>query len=107
DWGGGNGGAPTVGVLEPSFEILSPPRANMTLRPDMWVVFQINFDTANRNNVFLRTIGRLRPGATVREAQQQVEAISADWRQHYPIAKTADHHSRVMAMHEDLVSEAR
>ncbi|HEY2905649.1 MAG TPA: ABC transporter permease [Vicinamibacterales bacterium] len=107
DFGGGNGRAHIVGVLAPGFEILYPPRANMIARPDLWIALRVNFDTAIRNNVFMRPIGRLRPGATVQEAQGQAEALAADWRQRYPIAKTADHHVRVVAMRDDLVGDVR
>ena len=107
DFGGGNGRAQIVGVLAPGFEILYPPRANMIARPDLWIALRVNFDTAIRNNVFMRPIARLRPGATVREAQGQAEALAADWRQRYPIAKTADHHVRVVAMRDDLVGDVR
>jgi putative ABC transport system permease protein len=107
DFGGGNGRAEIVGVLQPGFEILYPPRANMTTRPDMWVAIRVNFDTAIRNNVFLRPIARLKQGATIEEARVQTEALAAEWRQRYPIAKTADHHVRVVAMHDDLVGDVR
>ena len=106
-FGGGNGRAHIIGVLEPSFEILYPPRANMIARPDMWIALRVNFDTAIRNNVFMRPIARLRPGATIQEAQGQAESLASDWRQRYPIAKTADHHVRVVAMHDDLVGDVR
>jgi putative ABC transport system permease protein len=55
----------------------------------------------------MRPIARLRPGATLRDAQAQVEAVAMDWRQRYPIAKTADHHVRLVAMSEDLVGDVR
>jgi putative ABC transport system permease protein len=107
DFGGGNGRAQVVGVLEPGFEILYPPRASMTSRPDIWVALRVNFDTAIRNNVFMRPIARLKAGATLQDAQGQVEALAADWRQRYPIAKTADHHVRVVAMRDDLIGDVR
>jgi len=107
DFGGGNGRAHIIGVLEPNFEILFPPRANMFARPDIWVALRVNFDTANRNNVFMRAIARLKPGATIQEAQGQAEALSAVWRERYPIAKTANHHVRVVSMHDDLVGDVR
>jgi predicted permease len=107
DFGGGNGRAHIIGVLEPSFEILYPPRANMIARPDMWIALRVNFDTAIRNNVFMRPIARLKRGATIQEAQGEAESLASDWRQRYPIAKTADHHVRVVAMHDDLVGDVR
>jgi putative ABC transport system permease protein len=96
-----------VGVLAPGFELLFPPSTNVDPVPDMLVAMRINYETANRNNVFLRVIGRLKPGATVREAEAQAERVAADLRERFPIKKAADAHFYVMPMHEDLVADVR
>src|SRR5476649_1937234 len=67
----GGGRAQIVGVLAPDFELLFPPRVNMERVPDMWVALRLNYETANRNNVGLRVIGRLKPGVTMDQANQQ------------------------------------
>jgi putative ABC transport system permease protein len=96
-----------VGVLAPGFELLFPPSTNVDPVPDMLVAMRIDYETANRNNVFLRVIGRLKPGATVREAEAQAERVAADLRERFPIKKAADAHFYVMPMHEDLVADVR
>ncbi|MFN2566487.1 MAG: ABC transporter permease, partial [Gemmatimonadaceae bacterium] len=103
----GNLKARVVGVLAPGFELLFPPDVNVEPVPDLLVAMRINYETANRNNVFLRVIGRLKPGATVREAEAQAERVAADLRERFPIMKTADMHFYVVPMHEDLVAEVR
>src|SRR2546428_2602593 len=103
----GNGRAQIVGVLSPDFELLFPPRANVERVPDMWTAARINYETANRNNVSLRLIGRLEPGITVQQAQSEVDRIAADLRKTFPTKQTAGLHFNVVPMFEDIVSGVR
>jgi hypothetical protein len=103
----GGGRAQIVGVLQPGFEILFPPNTNIERAPDVWTAMRLDFDGASRSNVFLRVIGRMKPGVTHQQAQSQAETIAADLRQRFPIKKTADLHFRVEPMKSDLVAEVR
>ncbi len=103
----GNGRARIVGVLAPGFELLLPPRVNIESAPDMWTAARINFETANRNNVVFRVIGRLKPGVGVERAQTQVDRIAADLRQHFAIKQTAGLYFHVIPMFDDLVGDVR
>ena len=98
-----------AGVLAPGFELLWPTRSTVNVErvPDMFAAMRINYATASRNNVFLRVVGRLRPGVTVETAQQQAERLAADLRQRFPIKNTAGLHFQVRPMHEDLVQNVR
>ena len=103
----GGGRAQIVGVLAPDFELLFPPRANMERVPDMWTAMRINYDTANRNNVALRVIGRIKPDVSLEQADTDVERLAADLRKQFPIKQTAGLHFRVVSMYEDLVRDMR
>jgi predicted permease len=103
----GNGRARIVGVLSPGFELLLPPRVNSESAPEMWTAARINADTANRNNVVFRVIGRLKPGVTPGQAQVEVDHIAADLRQHFPIKQTAGLYFHVIPMFDDLVGDVR
>jgi predicted permease len=103
----GNGRARIVGVLAPGFELLLPPRVNIESSPEMWTAARINFDTANRNNVVFRVIGRLKPGLTADRAQVQADRIASDLRQHYPIKQTSGLYFHVIPMFDDLVGDVR
>jgi putative ABC transport system permease protein len=105
DLGGGH--ARIVGVLAPDFEVLFPPRANVERVPEMWTAARINYETANRNNVVFRGIGRLKPGVSVEQAQMQVDRVAADLRQHFPIKQTAGLHFHAIPMYDDLVGDVR
>jgi len=103
----GGGPATIVGVLAPGFEVLFPPNTNIEPNPDIVAAMRINYETAPRNNVFMRLVGRLKPGVTMVAAGQDVERIAADLSARFPIMKTADTHYRVEPMHEDLVKDVR
>jgi putative ABC transport system permease protein len=103
----GNNRAQIVGVLGPGFELLFPPRANVERIPDMWTAARFNFDTANRNNVAFRLIGRLKPGVTVEQAQAQADRVAADLRQQFPIKNSSGLYFQVAPMFDDLVSGVR
>jgi putative ABC transport system permease protein len=103
----GNGRAQIVGVLEPGFELLMPPRTGIDPQVDMVTALRLNFDTAARNTGALRVIARLKEGVTLTEASADAEAIAATMRDRYPVKKTADVHWRVVPMHTDLVNEVQ
>ncbi|HEU4631586.1 MAG TPA: ABC transporter permease [Gemmatimonadaceae bacterium] len=103
----GGGRALVAGVLAPGFEILFPPGTGIDPVPDMFAAMRINYETASRLNVFLRVVGKLKPGVPLSAAQDQVERVSAELRERFPIKKTADVHFRLEPMHEDLVADVR
>jgi len=103
----GGGRAVIVGVLAPGFELLFPPRVHIESAPEMWTAARINFDTANRNNVLFRVIGRLKPGVGMQQAQAQVDRVATDLREHYPIKKTAGLYFHAVPMYDDVVGDVR
>ena len=105
---GGDGPAPmVVGVLGPGFELLFPPKANLEQFPSVWIAARIPYDVANRNNVQWRAIGRLKPGATIVQAQAEAETIAQKIREENAIAKTAGKSFQVVPMKQHLVDEVR
>jgi putative ABC transport system permease protein len=105
DFGGGPG--EIVGVLPPDFELLFPPNTNMESRPDVLACQRIDYERSSRLNVFMRLVGRLKPGATLVQARAQAERAATSLRDQEQIFKAADIHYRVEPMHEDLVADVR
>jgi putative ABC transport system permease protein len=103
----GGQAAQVVGVLAPGFELLFPPGVSVERVPDMFTALRINYEGASRINVFLRVIGRLKPGVDVKRAQDQVEHLAADLRRQFPIKEAAGLHFRVEPMHADIVADVR
>ena len=96
-----------IGVLQQGFELLYPPDINVEVAPDLWTPLRLDFAAGSRVNVFLRVIGRLKPGLDVAAAQRDVDAVAADLRSKFPIKQTAGMAFRIEPMHEDLVHDVR
>jgi predicted permease len=96
-----------VGVLAPGFELMFPPADNVERRPEIWIATRQPYDNANRNTYGLRPVGRLKAGATLTRAQEEVEAVAAVIRRDFPIHQTAGFYARLEPMHATLVQEVR
>jgi putative ABC transport system permease protein len=103
----GGGKAQIVGVLEPGFELLFPPRAGVERLPELWTAIRLNFATAGRNDVFLHLIGRLKSGTSVKTAQAEEDRLAADLRKRFVIRETSGFLIRVEPMRQHLVAAAR
>jgi predicted permease len=104
---GGTSGPLVVGVLAPEFELLLPPRLNEERTPDIWYAARLTYDTANRNMVIHRVIGRLKEGATLKQAQAETDAIAEEIKKGDTIRETAGLYFRLEPMHKYLVAEVR
>jgi putative ABC transport system permease protein len=96
-----------VGVVAPGFELLFPPKANIEQFPSVWIAARIPYDAANRNNVQWRVIARLKPGATIGQAQAEAETIAQKIREENTIARTAGQVFRLVPLKQHLVDEVR
>jgi predicted permease len=99
--------AEVIGVLAPGAELLFPPGTGIERTPDVWTALRVDFAGGSRINVFLRVIGKLKPGVTLAAANAQVESIATKLREQFPIKKSADLHFRAEPMHKDLVADVR
>lgn len=104
---GGTAGPLVVGVLAPGFELLFSPRLNVERVPDLWIANRLAYDAANRANVSLRVIGRLKPGVSIGRAQDAVNLVAAELRRMLPIWNTAGYTLRLEPMDSYLVAEVR
>ena len=96
-----------VGVLEPDVELLWPPSAGIERRPEIYSALRVDYENGSRINVFLRVIGKLKPGVTREQAQEQVNRLVLDLRERFPIKKTAGLVWRVEPMKADLIADVR
>ncbi|HEX4468634.1 MAG TPA: ABC transporter permease [Gemmatimonadaceae bacterium] len=103
----GGGSATVVGVLQPGFELLFPPKASIERTPDIWFAQRIDYENSSRKNVFLRVIGRMKAGVTLAQAQAQANGIAADLRRRFPIDQTANFNIDVDGMHDNMVAEVK
>jgi putative ABC transport system permease protein len=97
-----------IGILQPGFELLFPPRANVERTPDIWTPIRINFaNDLLRTNLLGNVIGRLKPGVRLAEAQAQVDALNVDLRKRFSIKETSGQYLRLEPMRTNLVAEVR
>jgi putative ABC transport system permease protein len=96
-----------VGVMQPGFELLYPPGVNVQHKPDFWNCLRLVYDETQRNNVFLFPAGRLKPGVSLGQAQQQVDGVAARLKAGSTIKQTAGFAIRLESMQSDLVASAR
>jgi len=107
-------GAPAtiIGVAEPNLRLVFPAGVGVVGEPDAYGAFRIDFVRAaatlpGRINVFLRVIGRLKPGMTIGTAQAQLDKLGADLRSRFVILKTANTVWRAEPMQADIVRDVR
>ena len=102
-----NGPATIVGVADPGLRIVFPASIGYANEPDLYTVFRIDWSTASRINVFLRVIGRLKPGVTLATAQAQLGRLTADLQSKLPIIKTSNTVWYTQPMASDIVKDVR
>ena len=104
---GGTAGPQIVGVVAPGVELLFPPNQNIERFPEIWFAARLPYDTANRDQVALRVIGRLKEGARLENAQAEADAVAAELRKNFPIKATSGFHIRLEPMQKYLTAEVR
>ena len=97
-----------VGVLPASFRLLHPAETYMLRDSDIWVPLQLDWNNRPRNQFTVYTvIGRLEPGATLEQAQVDLNAIAQGLRGVNPEYKTTSLKIRGVPLHQDVVKSVR
>ncbi|HXD24106.1 MAG TPA: ABC transporter permease, partial [Gemmatimonadaceae bacterium] len=102
----GGGSFLVAGIAQPGVEILLPPQFGVERRPSIFVAARLDW-SAPRNGVQLRGIGRLKPGATVAEAQGEIQALNTALDQQFPARLTSGSRMRIEPLHEDLIADVK
>lgn len=78
-------GEPTtvVGVMPAGFKVLLPPDAGVPDDLEAWQLLYRDVVHARRGQMFLRVVGRLRPGTTFKVADREISAIAAQISQEF------------------------
>jgi predicted permease len=93
-------------VLQRGFELLFRPDKDIERRPDLYLALRLSYG-APRVGIYLRLIGRLRPGATLQRAQSQADAVAAQSRALEPAYRGAGLQFRLEPMQRYLVAQVR
>jgi putative ABC transport system permease protein len=100
-------GRPTtvIGVLPPHFTLMVPPEALVPANVDVWIPYAVDYAKQDRDSHGLTVIGRMRPGVTLHQAQDEMNAIAARL---YPIHYThTGFEVKVVSLHGDIVKKMR
>jgi putative ABC transport system permease protein len=100
-------GNPTtvVGVLPANFALIVPPEALVPANVDVWIPYAADYAKQERDSHGLTVIGRIKPGVTVAQAQEEMNAIAARL---YPIYYThTGFEVKVVSLHGDIVKKMR
>jgi putative ABC transport system permease protein len=85
---------------------IMPPGFNFPSNTDIWFPFPQDTLGTQRDNHFLRVVGRLKPGVTLAQAQSEMNTIAARLRQAYP--KDNDGiGANVVSLQEETVGKVR
>ncbi len=103
----GGATATIVGVVEPGAQLLFPPRTNVERAPDLWFASRVDFANGTRTAGVMRVIARLKPGATIGQAQAQMDGLATDLRAQFAVKKNAGVYINVVSMQDSLVSDVR
>ena len=87
-----------VGVMPPGFDY--PDRS------EVWIAAGAFFDSPSRTAHNFRVVGRLRPGATIEQAQSDMSAIARRLKQQYPSPFMAQD-AQVVSLDRHIAGEAR
>jgi putative ABC transport system permease protein len=98
-----------VGVMPPSFRFpVTKPRNSV------WTTLAVDDDpavpkpaTSNRGSHFLNALGRLKPGATVAQADQELRSIALNLAKQYPNTNTRHDSARVETEIAALIGDSR
>ncbi len=98
-----------IGVMPPSFRFpVNEPRN------DFWTTLAVDDDpndpkpnTANRGAHFLRVYGRMKPGVTVEQVDQDVKAIAANLAKEYPNSNTRHDSARAKTAIAAVIGDTR
>ena len=83
-WGFPGGTYTVIGVLPDSFRLVMPSDAGVATELDVLVPFTNDLSAAPRGLYYLRTVGRMRPGTTLDQARQEVQAIGRQIQSEFP-----------------------
>ncbi|HUP24034.1 MAG TPA: ABC transporter permease [Thermoanaerobaculia bacterium] len=91
-----------------SFEVVgvAPPGFDFPGGASLWMPTDIDEEDCGRDCNLLKTVGRLRPDATLERAEGELEAIAARLREEYP-EDSYGRHFRIEGLREQMVGSVR
>ena len=97
-----------VGILPRGFHLLLPTEAFLVKDAELWTPLQFDY-TQNlpRNLTFFTVFGRLKPGVSFAQAQDDMNRIAAEFHAEFPEHKASNVRIRAVPLQDDIVKHAR
>ena len=95
-----------VGVLPADFRLLHPAETYMLRDSDVWTPLQLDWVNGQNSFTVYTVIGRMKPGVTLAQAQQDLDAITVALRAAFPSIRTSLE-IRGVPLHYDVVKSVR
>lgn len=96
-----------VGVLPPGFRLIFPEGASVPPNIDVYVPFQWDLAKQSRDQGYIRTIGRLREGATISQGQAELDNIAAQLRLEFAEYSGQNLHLQALSLQGDVARNVR
>ena len=96
-----------IGIMEPGFELLMPPDSRTVSDVDAWTAPRFDLVNADRRSAAFEMVARLRPGATVAQAQAQMDALELFIYSVSETSRPAGYTLRVVPMRDDINAEVQ
>jgi predicted permease len=96
-----------AGVMPDGFDVILPSDASVPPGVEVWTPFRDDLAALPRDMSYIRTIARLRPGATVAQARAELAGIAEGLRAEFREYATQGLGLDVAALHADAVRDVR
>jgi predicted permease len=103
----GGGSATVVGVMPREFQLHFAPDANVPPETQAWVPFSAGIYQGPVDLYYLRLVGRLKPGVSREQAQQDADAVAARLRETYAEFAGESLKLEVVPLSRDAVRDIR
>src|SRR6185369_14511361 len=103
----GTGGTTVVGVMPQDFQVVFSPEANVPLDTQAWTTFSSVIYKDPVNLYYMRVVGRMKPGVTLAQAQQEANSIAEQLRGNFNEFATENLSLDVASMRGDAVRKLR
>jgi putative ABC transport system permease protein len=96
-----------VGVLPAGFKLIFPEGASVPANVDVYIPFQWDLAKQSRDQGYIRIIGRLRDGATIQQAQAELDTIASQLRSEFLEYSGQNLHLQALSLQGDVAHNVR
>jgi putative ABC transport system permease protein len=97
-----------VGILPRDFRLQLPKEAFQVTDGDLWAPIQFDYgQPLPRNLTFFTVFGRLAPGVTFKQAQEEMNLIAEQFRSEFKEHAASNLRIRAVPLHYDVIKHAR